>query len=731
MKLPRELIRKFRVSQIIINEDRFYCAQAFDFSLNKVVLLTVLGGIEHALFDTVKERFKIERKDETLECILNVYALEYLSSKEMYYTQELGTALINFDPLTIVEEDLVRDWFYRLALPVFYNFLDVSIQKNMSHGFLSPKTIYYSNGNLKIGDYILGIILDLNPQLIMESPWFCNSFFSAEQIGNNADAYSLLKMLQFFDIDNYSKVMNMRSCVYNHTEFAVMVKEVINRIYAERECLADNFLLEMHPFLSTNNLLDRERVLYKPKQLPLLYSILSSWDMNIFENVIVIHINHYLKDIVEFNRVLASIFDKLIYVVVPYSMETKITPSQLYHTYYHEVNKKKYIIKKDSSTISSASDFYSAMYESIKLAFRNEVVNLVGSGKKILIIEDGGFHYNVIDELIKSYPHLKNAIIGAIEQTTSGVKRYKEALNKISISYPVLSVARSKIKMRIESHFIARRVIDELNYLLYMTNNFLSFHNVLIIGYGIIGRNISKALSVLECNIMVYDIEECVLSLAKRDGIETIDNVQNIHFMDNLIIIGATGESAFTQSMFFSFVTSTAKKIFLASASSKRIEFQNIVNFFEHGDKEARYKQIIDRIEDIRIEQKEYGIVYNFTYKNVAKKIVLIANGYPVNFYRKNVISLTESVIDLIYCEIILLVGYLLKAKLNPKLYLLGSEDLNFLDIEEEQLVRNWFDLLCLHLDETTSNIWRKFDVHPLEDFLRRKCLLNKEKENE
>lgn len=731
MKLPGELIRKFRVSQIIINDERFYCAQAFDFSLNKVVLLTVLGDIEHALFDTIKERFKLERKDETLECILDVYALEYLSSKEMYYTQELGTALINVDPITIVEGDLVRDWFYKLALPVFFNFLDVSKQKNMSHGFLSPKTIYYSNGNIKIGDYILGIILDLNPQLIMESPWFYNSFFSAEQIGNNTDAYSLLKMLQFIDTDNYSKIMQMKNYVYNHTEFSVTVKEVVNRIYAGKKCLADNYLSEMHPFLSTYNLLNKERVLYKPEQLPLLYSILSSWDMNMFDNVIVIHINHYLKDILEFNRVLASIFEKLVYVVVPYSMETKIVPNQLYHTYYHEVNKNKYIIKKDSSSISSASDFYSAMYESIKLALKNEVVNLVGNGKKILIIEDGGFHYNVIDELISSYPNLKNAIIGAIEQTTSGVKRYKEALNKSSIPYPVLSVARSKIKMRIESHFIARRVIDELNYLLYITNNFLSFHNVLIMGYGIIGRNISKALSVLKCNILIYDIEECVLSLAKRDGMETIDDVQNIRFIDNLIIIGATGESAFTPSMFFSFVTSTAKKIFLASASSKRIEFQNIVNFFEYGDKDANYKQIIDKIENIRIEQRDYGIVYNFTYKNIAKKIVLIANGYPVNFYRKNVISLTESVIDLVYCEIILLVGYLLKAKLSSKLYLLGSGDFNSLDIEEEQLVRNWFDLLCLHLDDTESNIWEKFDVHPLEDFLRGKCLLDKEKENE
>ena len=731
MKLPAGLINKYRISQVLIEEDFFWCAKVFDFSLNKIVLLTILKNIEPAMFDIIKEKFKLERMNENYDCVLEVFELDYLPTKELYYTQELGESLIKLDPRTLIGDESIRDWFYKLALPVFFKFLDMSVQKNTFHGFISPKTIYYSNGSFKIGDCILGIFFAISPQTMIASPWYYDSFFSVDLSGRDLDAYALLKILRFIDVDNYSKVMNVDNCSYEHTDFATEVKEIIDSICGDQEFLFDKFLSNMKPFLKAYGLLKKEKVLYKSDHLPLLYNMMSSWDMNKFKDVIVIHINHYLKDIIEFNKVLASIFEDLVYVVVPYSVETKIKPSQLYHTYYHEVNGQEFVIKKNLNKIQVASDFYSAMYESIKLAFRNEVIPSIDKGMKVLIIEDGGFHYNVIDELIKSYPILRGAIIGAIEQTTSGVKRYRDTVSYIDVFYPVLSVARSKIKMRVESHFIARRVVDELNYLLYMANNFLSFHNILIIGYGIVGRNISQALSALKCNVIIYDIEDSILSLAKNDGAKTIDNVQDIQFMDNLIIIGATGESAFTSSMFFSFVTSNAKKIFLASASSKRIEFQCIVDFFELGDKDDNYKQIIAEMENIRIDQKNYGVVYSFRYKNIDKKIVLIANGYPVNFYRKNIISLTESIIDLIYCEICLLIDYWLKNKLRPKLYLLGASELSVLDVEEEQLVRSWFNLLCLHFDNDALSIWDKFDVHPLEDFLRERCIPMKEKGNE
>ena len=728
MTFPKELSIKYRVNQVLINDTYLYRAKVFDFTLNKVVLLTVIGNIEHSVFDALKNKLDYERKLDKFDFILEVFSLERLiNTNGLYYTQECADPLASIDPTTIIGNESIRDWFYKLALPTFYKFLNLSNQKNTFHGILSPNTVYYCDNSFKIGDYILGVILELNPQLIIDSPWYCELFFNPALNGVNSDTYSLLKFLQFIDTDNYSKIFNITNTICRRTDTDESVKEIIRDIFINKydETLVEKYLSTMRPFLESHYFVKNDRILYKPNQLPLLYDMISSWDLSDFSKIAIVHINHYLSDIIEFNNVLASMFEHLVYIVVPYSIETRILPSNSYHMYYHEILNEKYVIKKDTNTIGTATDFYSAMYESIKFAFRDELIPLVKSGKKIIIIEDGGFHYNVIDDLIKTYPILESAIIGAIEQTTSGIKRYKNAVSSINIPYPVLSVARSKIKMRLESHFIARRVIDELNYLLYMANSFLSFHNILVIGYGIIGRNISQALFTLKSDISVYDIDDSILSIAKGDGLKVIDNAQSIEFTDNLIIIGATGETAFTSSMFFSYVKSDAKKIYLASASSKRIEFQSIVDFFEVGDKDNSYKHIIDEMENIRITQKDYGIIYSFCYKNIDKEIVLIANGYPVNFYRKNIISLTESVIDLIYCEIFMLIQYLLdkKIQLKSKLYLLGSSDFNSLEVQEEQLVRSWFSLLALRSDCSAETIWNRFDVHPLEDILREKCL--------
>lgn len=731
MKLPNELTRKYRINQVLVNENNFYCAKVFDFNLNKTVLLTVINNIERVVFDAVKNRLLLERKTEACDCILNVFSFEFLDSKSLYYTQEAGEPLFYYIPTLYIGSQNLKDWTNKLGVLLFFKYIHMAIQRNNYHGFISPKTIYYYEGEFKIGDYILGVLFDMDSQMIIESPWFLDGFYSTDLSSIEQDVYSITRFLQFVDLNQYSKVFSINDSFYEQTVFSKKVKEIVDAICANKEYAADNFLIEFESVAKEYNLFKDERFLYRPQNLPLLYNMVSSWNSHYYSDIVVLHINHYLSDIIELNKVLVSMFDTVVYVVVPYSLETEIIPSEQYHTYYHSIIDQEYHIKRDKNVFSKSNSFFDAMCESIECAFLRDIIPLINNGKKVLIIEDGGFHYTVINKLMELYPILKTAIIGTIEQTTSGVKRYKSTSRKSIMPYPVLSVARSKVKMRIESHFIARRVIDELNYLLYMANDFLSFHNVLIIGYGIIGRNIAKSLDVLKCNISIYDIDESIVSLSKEDGFNSFSHPHDIEFIDNLIIIGATGESAFTSSMFFSFVTSQATKIYLASASSKRIEFKSIVSFFEMGYKEEEYKKIINQMDNIKIEQSSYGIIYSFKYKNLNKKIVLIANGYPVNFYRKDIISLTESVIDLVYCEMFLLIKYLLNNSLEPKLYILSSSELNSLDLEEENIVKSWFRLLALHFDEKQGEIWNKFDIHPLEELLRKKCLMIEKEETE
>ena len=731
MKLPNELFRKYRMNQVLINEDNYYCAKVFDFNLNKTVLLTVINNIERVVFDSVKNRLSIERKTESGDCILNIFTFEFLESNYIYYTQDAGYPLFYYNPIQYIGNQNLKEWTNKLGVLLFYKYINMAIQRKNYHGFISPKTIYYYEGEYKIGDYILGILFEMNSQMIIESPWFFDGYYNTDFSCLEQDVYSITRFLQRVELNQYSKIFSENDTFYEQTIFSKKVKEIVEAICSNKDYSAENFLIEFDPIIKEYNLFKDEHFLYRPQNLPLLYNTISTWDSHYYSNIVVLHINHYLDDIIELNKVLVSMFSSVVYVVVPYSLETVIMPSEQYHTYYHSIVDQEYHIIRDKDVMNKSNSFFDAMCKSIECALLRDIIPLINNGKKVLIIEDGGFHYNIIARLLELYPILKSAIIGTIEQTTSGVKRYKSTLRKNTVMYPVLSVARSKIKMRIESHFIARRVIDELNYLLYMANNFPSFHNVLIIGYGIIGRNIAKALDALKCNISIYDIDESIASLSKKDGFTSLSHPRDIEFVDNLIIIGATGESAFTSAMFFSFVTSQATKIYLASASSKRIEFESIVSFFEMGYKEEKYKKIIDQMDNIKIEQSNYGIIYSFNYNNLNKRIVLVANGYPVNFYRKDVISLTESVIDLVYCEMFLLIKYLLNNSLEPKLYILSGPELSSLDFEEENIVKSWFNLLALHFDEKQGEIWNRFDIHPLEELLRDKCLLIEKEEIE
>lgn len=194
-------------------------------------------------------------------------------------------------------------------------------------------------------------------------------------------------------------------------------------------------------------------------------------------------------------------------------------------------------------------------------------------------------------------------------------------------------------------------------------------------------------------------------------------------------MIGASGESSFTYPMLISFLESNSSLLYLASASSKRIEFANLIDFFE-GSYEKRGKIIqlyphLNKIDNIEIEFNKIGLTYHFKYNGKNKQIILIARGFPVNFYRPGIISLTYSIIDLINTEILLLSQHLVYyfPKLEKKLYLLGGSTIPYLEIYEENLVSTWIKVNKLSEFQTSKHIWDNFQIHPLENRLRRKCL--------
>ncbi len=463
--------------------------------------------------------------------------------------------------------------------------------------------------------------------------------------------------------------------------------------------------------------------------LPVLSTVIqrgqpSQW----LADTIVLHINHCLEDVFTLDRLFNALFAKSVFVAVPYRMVTPIPanhPSTVYHARIKENSFE--LLRSGQSIAERAATFGEAMERLVYRALCDSIVPALTDRHRLLIVEDGGYHYEPLRRCCAEGLLSPEAIVGAVEQTMSGAIRCADAIQKHGLSYPALTIARSNIKMRYETFFIGRRVIDELAYLLYRYNEFLALRHVFIIGYGIIGRSIALSLKGMACRILVLDSNDEVSAVARADGYEVLPKTHKDLtdlFDTELVVIGATGERSFTLSMLAAFAHAPPERIFLVSASSKRVEFEEIIRFFEGGDDEhARLLAQEARLADIRqisIEVNTSGLAYKFKCEGRNKTIVLIARGFPVNFFRGDGFSLTMGMIDPINAELALLANYAVASAgvlRKNHLYVLGYSSLPGLPVREEEILLIWMEKkgIAPHVSEG----WYGFSVHPLEKYLR------------
>lgn len=430
------------------------------------------------------------------------------------------------------------------------------------------------------------------------------------------------------------------------------------------------------------------------------------------KDVVVLHINHCMDNSFSFNEVLDRLFSKLVFVAVPYNNRKAETgyPYPCYWASYHE---NSYCLMKNQSELGIYScGFTKTVMDLIGEALQREIVPELQAGKKLLVIEDGGYHFEALQGIRKLWPDIDRQILGVVEQTTSGTKNSFDSADSYRYPYPCASVARSDVKMHLESVFIGQRIVEELSGLLCAANSFLSFHQVLLAGYGIIGRSVAKVLDGMLCRMAVYDTDQEVLKLAEREGYQTYTKASEEMFLKDSIVIGCAGRPSFDRELFLAYLNGEGSNVYLASGSSKTLEFSYFTGYISGQEAE------IEGLEQKgRIHHECYDL-YQFLYHGVPKNVYLIAEGKPVNFYREDTISLTYRMIDLIFSEMLLLGLYLCRHRdLYPALYLLGDDNPLTKEISEDRLIRLWEEKnqLC--------DLENVLDIHPLADKLRKKML--------
>ncbi|MDO5390022.1 MAG: hypothetical protein Q4F24_02870 [Eubacteriales bacterium] len=399
------------------------------------------------------------------------------------------------------------------------------------------------------------------------------------------------------------------------------------------------------------------------------------------QDIVVLHMNHCMDNSFDFSEVMCRVFHKVVFIGVPYN-DKVIPEGYSFCGYYGIYQDGSYRLFREGQDFgSSAYDFFEAVEKLIEKAMEEDILPLLKRGKRLLILEDGGYHYGLMQRMTKRYPILKECVVGSVEQTTSGTVRGCKIAEKMGYLYPHTSVARSNIKMNIESRFIAHRVVEELSTFLYTANAFLDFHNILLLGYGVVGRRIAQDLRGRKLQLTVYDQSTQILRAARMEGMNTTECIDRNCFTRNTVLIGNTGCTSFSREMLEEFLEGEGDKLYLASSSSQDEEFC----FLYHGRE---------------------------------KRVYLVAKGLPVNFYRRDVISLTNSMIDLIFAQMLSIgIELCLRRDVKKRLYLYGEDTEWMQSFSEEELLRLWFSEYGYAEEKDMQAL---MDEHPETKLLRR-----------
>ncbi len=163
--------------------------------------------------------------------------------------------------------------------------------------------------------------------------------------------------------------------------------------------------------------------------------------------------------------------------------------------------------------------------------------------EKIVVVDDGGY---LISQITDATFHRK---VVALEWTSSG---YRKLLGN-DLKIPVLNMARSDTKLKIESPIIGLGVVEKIKE--QYPNIFSSNKIAVVMGAGHIGQAVKKSLNDLQKKVVMVDVDTLIDEI--KDSFD--------------LIIGCTGEKLFGESDL-----EKMKDVVLVSASSSDREFSAV-----------------------------------------------------------------------------------------------------------------------------------------------------------
>jgi len=165
-----------------------------------------------------------------------------------------------------------------------------------------------------------------------------------------------------------------------------------------------------------------------------------------------------------------------------------------------------------------------------------------------MVLDDGG---DLTQMLHEKYPAMLDRIHGITEETTTGVHRLQEMLEKGTLKVPAINVNDSVTKSKNDNKYGCRHSLNDA--IKRATDHLMAGKKALVIGYGDVGKGSAQSLRQEGMIVRVAEIDPICAMQACMDGFEVVSayhkgvntgKIEDIHkeLLSNTdLVVTATG----------------------------------------------------------------------------------------------------------------------------------------------------------------------------------------------
>jgi adenosylhomocysteinase len=138
-----------------------------------------------------------------------------------------------------------------------------------------------------------------------------------------------------------------------------------------------------------------------------------------------------------------------------------------------------------------------------------------------IIIDDGA---ELVGRLVEHHPELVGNVVGASEETTTGILKLKAMEEEGVLPFPVLAANDARMKHLFDNRYGTGH--SSLVALLVSTNLFISGKAVVVMGFGWVGRGLARYADGLGARVIVCEPDPVKLLEAYAEGYEVMNSLE-------------------------------------------------------------------------------------------------------------------------------------------------------------------------------------------------------------